>query len=40
MCGICGIWNYATHEPADRALLERMRDTLVHRDPDDSGSYA
>jgi len=39
MCGICGVWNYATREPVDRARLERMRDTLVHRGPDDAGTH-
>jgi asparagine synthase (glutamine-hydrolysing) len=39
MCGICGIWNYSTNAPVDRELLRRMADTMVHRGPDDSGSY-
>ncbi len=39
MCGICGIWNYAARTPADRSLLRRMADTMIHRGPDDSGYY-
>ncbi len=39
MCGICGIWNYRDGEPVDTQLLGRMRDTLVHRGPDDAGQY-
>ena len=36
MCGICGI-----HAPGnvDPALLRRMNDTIVHRGPDDEGTY-
>src|SRR5215469_5877443 len=33
MCGICG-FNWA-----DAQLIERMKNTLVHRGPDDEGSY-
>ena len=33
MCGICG-FNWA-----DEQLIERMKDTLVHRGPDAEGSY-
>ena len=33
MCGICG-FNWT-----DEQLIERMKDTLVHRGPDDQGSY-
>ena len=39
MCGICGVWNYGDQQPVARERLERMRDTLSHRGPDDSGSY-
>jgi asparagine synthase (glutamine-hydrolysing) len=40
MCGICG-FVYDNHErPADVTVLERMRDSLVHRGPDDKGYYA
>jgi asparagine synthase (glutamine-hydrolysing) len=36
MCGICGLYAPGSIEPA---LIERMRDTLVHRGPDDHGLY-
>ena len=39
MCGICGVWNYGDGQPVGRERLERMRDTLTHRGPDDSGAY-
>jgi len=39
MCGICGIVTRASAPPIDRALLERMRDTLVHRGPDGAGLH-
>ncbi len=37
MCGICGIFNYATGRPADPILLSAMTDSMVHRGPDDRG---
>jgi asparagine synthase (glutamine-hydrolysing) len=38
MCGICGIWEYGAAEGnVERALVERMRDTMPHRGPDDVG---
>src|SRR3954447_10409445 len=38
MCGICGIWEYgASRGVVDRALIEQMRDQIVHRGPDDQG---
>lgn len=39
MCGICGIFNYHTHEPVDPGVLKMMNDTLWHRGPDDEGYY-
>jgi asparagine synthase (glutamine-hydrolysing) len=39
MCGICGVFNYRTGEPADRAALKRSTDAMVHRGPDDEGFY-
>jgi asparagine synthase (glutamine-hydrolysing) len=39
MCGICGIYNFGTLAPADRAALKRAADTMVHRGPDDEGFY-
>src|SRR6266576_2147846 len=38
MCGICGIWEYGAAEGrVERALVERMRDVMTHRGPDDAG---
>src|SRR5262249_41160427 len=38
MCGICGVWEYgASDGRVRRPLLERMRDVMQHRGPDDSG---
>src|SRR6266851_4700543 len=38
MCGICGIWEYGAAEGrVRRALVERMRDVMTHRGPDDAG---
>ncbi len=39
MCGICGIVTPSHAPPIDRARLERMRDTLVHRGPDGAGTH-
>ncbi len=40
MCGITGIWEYsATEGTIDLSLVERMRDTMPHRGPDDPGSH-
>src|SRR4051794_5290200 len=39
MCGICGILAFGDGFPADAALVERMRDTIAHRGPDDAGSW-
>jgi asparagine synthase (glutamine-hydrolysing) len=40
MCGICGIYEYGAAQPSiTAALIERMRDTMVHRGPDDAGVY-
>ncbi|HET9786240.1 MAG TPA: hypothetical protein VFP47_03850, partial [Pyrinomonadaceae bacterium] len=39
MCGITGIWEYgADTGRIDLALVERMRDTMPHRGPDDTGA--
>jgi asparagine synthase (glutamine-hydrolysing) len=42
MCGICGVWEYGAgattaRERVDLALIERMRDQMTHRGPDDAG---
>ena len=38
MCGICGVWEYsATQANVELALVERMRDVMAHRGPDDAG---
>lgn len=40
MCGIAGIYHIdATCGPVDGPLLERMRDTMVHRGPDGGRSW-
>jgi asparagine synthase (glutamine-hydrolysing) len=39
MCGICGVFNYGTQAPADRGALKRATDAMVHRGPDDEGTY-
>ena len=40
MCGICGIYEYGVSQPAvSDSLIERMRDTMTHRGPDDAGVY-
>jgi asparagine synthase (glutamine-hydrolysing) len=39
MCGICGIWEYGAGDGrVDLSLVERMRDEMTHRGPDDEGS--
>ena len=38
MCGICGVWEYGTTRGnITPALVERMRDVMTHRGPDDAG---
>jgi asparagine synthase (glutamine-hydrolysing) len=40
MCGICGIYEYGVSQPlVSDSLIVRMRDTMVHRGPDDAGVY-
>src|ERR1700742_4568746 len=40
MCGICGIYEYGVAQPGvSTGVVERMRDTMVHRGPDDAGVY-
>ena len=39
MCGICGVWEYGiTSAHVDLSLIEKMRDTMSHRGPDDLGA--
>src|SRR5712671_713541 len=38
MCGICGVWEYGgANGNVEPALVERMRDVMTHRGPDDAG---
>ncbi|OPY91672.1 MAG: Asparagine synthetase (glutamine-hydrolyzing) 1 [Syntrophus sp. PtaU1.Bin208] len=39
MCGICGIYNYGSHEPVVIDCLQTMNDTLRHRGPNDEGRH-
>lgn len=39
MCGICGLVTSAGAPPVRREVVERMRDTLVHRGPDGAGTH-
>jgi asparagine synthase (glutamine-hydrolysing) len=39
MCGIVGIFDLVGERPIDRALLERMNTTQVHRGPDGEGYH-
>jgi len=39
MCGICGIFLLDPEAEVDRAVLERMNRTMVHRGPDDEGYH-
>jgi asparagine synthase (glutamine-hydrolysing) len=39
MCGIAGIFDYRGRRDADRRLLRRMTDIIVHRGPDGDGFH-
>ncbi|MEA2428796.1 MAG: hypothetical protein QOF37_2424, partial [Thermoleophilaceae bacterium] len=39
MCGICGILATTDSFQVDEPLVDRMRDTMSHRGPDDGGSW-
>ncbi|HZO78511.1 MAG TPA: asparagine synthase (glutamine-hydrolyzing) [Solirubrobacteraceae bacterium] len=39
MCGICGSYDFAHGREADRAVLERMNASLIHRGPDADGCH-
>jgi asparagine synthase (glutamine-hydrolysing) len=40
MCGVCGIFAFNDGFDADERLVERMSDRMVHRGPDDGGTWA
>ncbi len=39
MCGICGQYNYRDNKPIVYEDIKRMMQTIIHRGPDDEGSY-
>lgn len=39
MCGICGVFQSGTGEPASPEVVDRMRQLIAHRGPDDSGMH-
>ncbi|MEO8464686.1 MAG: asparagine synthase (glutamine-hydrolyzing) [Gammaproteobacteria bacterium] len=39
MCGICGIVTTHRNGSPEREVIEKMRDTMLHRGPDGSGIY-
>jgi asparagine synthase (glutamine-hydrolysing) len=39
MCGICGQLNYQSEDPVDQRAIEVMKRTIVHRGPDDEGTF-
>lgn len=39
MCGIAGIFNFATRKPVDSHVISGMTEILKHRGPDDHGIY-
>lgn len=39
MCGITGLFNYASNAPVDRDAVRRMAASIVHRGPDDEGFH-
>lgn len=39
MCGIAGVYNFATGASVDEQLIRKMCSVLVHRGPDDEGIY-
>lgn len=40
MCGIVGVMNLVRAERIDLHLVERMRDTMIHRGPDGCGAWS
>jgi asparagine synthase (glutamine-hydrolysing) len=39
MCGICGVFGFNEQFACDEQVVDDMRDTLVHRGPDDAGTW-
>jgi len=39
MCGITGIFDYSQNARIDAGMLEKMRDVMIHRGPDDFGLW-
>ena len=39
MCGICGVVRVTPPGPVEENSLRRMRDTMIHRGPDDEGLF-
>jgi asparagine synthase (glutamine-hydrolysing) len=39
MCGIAGVFSYASEAKVDEAILRRMRDSMAHRGPDGVGEW-
>lgn len=39
MCGICGVWNFDSSQPADAAALRHMAAAIAHRGPDEEGYH-
>ena len=39
VCGICGIRSFSDSFACDDDVVVRMRDAMVHRGPDDGGSW-
>jgi asparagine synthase (glutamine-hydrolysing) len=39
MCGIAGLFSYASDARVEDATLVRMRDTMIHRGPDGAGTW-
>jgi asparagine synthase (glutamine-hydrolysing) len=39
MCGICGIFHFASHQRVDESALLQMNAQITHRGPDDAGTF-
>src|SRR3954453_11299142 len=40
MCGMTGVLGFTDGFPVDESIVARMRDTMVHRGPDDGGTWS